>query len=192
MTLLFEPDEMKFVEVDFNWDIDFLLNQEGLFYLKDVSKILDVATHRIQKCRLDLLQQGKDPWVVMGVRKIFSHWCVRMKVFRRYCRDQILPLRVAKIPGDWDGNDLIAEGEGIFSLQDVCRIIPMTTHQIRHQAKKLRNPKATMGVWKDPKHKSYLVDVAVFGPWLKRLWKSGFESSARKRNRPSPKADAHV
>jgi len=186
VTQLFESDEMKFVEVKSDWDIDFLLRQEGIFYLKDVCKILDVAPHRIHKRRLDLLQQGKDPWLVMGVRKIFFHWCVRMTVFSLYCREQIMPSRVAKIPRDWDGNDLIAEGEGIFSLNDVCRIIPMTTHQIRHQAKKLKNPKATMGVWKDPIHKSYLVDVAVFGPWVKRLWKSGFESSARKKKRPPP------
>jgi len=95
VNLIFEPDEMKFVGADSAWDIDYLLSQEGIFYLKDVCKILHIAPHQIHKRRTDLLQQGKDPWIVMGIRKIFSHWCLRMKIFSRYCRDQIIPETVA-------------------------------------------------------------------------------------------------
>ena len=42
--ILFQPDELKMIKVNPRWDRETLFKQEGLAFLKDVAKILDLDT----------------------------------------------------------------------------------------------------------------------------------------------------
>ena len=170
---VFEPDEMQSRQVDPNWTPEILLKQEGIFFLKDIVEILDLNQPMLKKEIARIKKSGKDPYSITGVRKVWQHWMVRMKVFAPYYR-QYLVLPFNRLPKDWDANTLLSQSEGIYLLTDICTIIPFTTYQIRYQAKKLNDSKKVMGVWKDKTFKLFFVDLAYFNPWLRRIWSSGF------------------
>ena len=169
--IIFNQDESAFKKVD-GLDLATLLAQDGIFFLKDVLPILGLRVAHIQKHMQRLEQNGANPYQVMGVRKVWSHWVVRMTVFASYYREHLVHCVRAVDPG-WDSNQLLHQA-GVFSLADVCRKLPFTAHQIRYQAKKIDDAKATMGVWKDTEQQRYLVDMRLFGPYIRELWQSQF------------------
>jgi len=71
------------------------------------------------------------------------------------------------LPEEIDVDDLLRL-KGIYLLGDVCQIIPFSVHQIRFQAKKVKNSKQECGTWKDQELKRYLVDMEIFAKWIKR------------------------
>jgi len=103
---------------------------------------------KVQKTVRAMERAGKNPYRVMGVRKVWSHWMVRMSVFRKYYAEHLAPT-VRRIRPEWNGNRLLSE-TGCFLLADVCRLLPFTTHQLRYQAKNRANARIALGVWKDP------------------------------------------
>lgn len=167
---VFEEDEMNLREVDLNWSKDELLSKEDLFFLKDVVKVLDLDPAKVKKKAKDL---DGDPWQIMGVRKMWTHWIVRMKIFSPFYKKHLVSKVKSPDPA-WDGNTLLKQ-KGIFFLTDVCKLIPFSTHQLRYQAKKNPNAKEEYGVWKDPKLKGFLVDMEKFGPWINSLWDGNFK-----------------
>ncbi len=171
---IFEDDEMKLGEVNPNWDIESLLNQECIFFLKDIVNLLGIESTKVKKHCKELEKQGKNPWGEMGVGKTWNHWIVRMKIFAPYYRKHLIP-KAQKIPPEWDGNTLLKQ-EGTFYLTDVCEHIPFTTHQIRYQAKKNPNSKKEYGVWKDEELQLFLVNMNTFSKWIKSLWSGSFAS----------------
>ena len=165
---VFQEDEMNLIRVDEDWTAADLLEKEGIFFLKDVAPVLGMEPILVKRHVRLIEQKGQSPWQVMGARKIWNHWIVRMKVFAPYYRVH-LTKRTRKVNPDWDGNTLLQQ-RGIFYLTDVCGQIPFATHQLRYQASRRRNPRGEIGVWKDADLNAFLVDMDVFGSWIKRLW----------------------
>ena len=166
---LFAEDEMKIPTFNPKWTTDELLGQEGIFFLKDVIKILGMDPGKIKKKAKTLEARGKNTYREMGVRKMWNHWVVRMKVFAPYFREHLIPLTRAIDP-EWDGNTLLAQ-KGRFLLTEVAAMIPFSTHQLRYQAKKIANARQTMGVWKDETMNLFLVDMEKFAPYIEKLWR---------------------
>ncbi len=166
---IFEEDEMTLREVDAGWDREDLLSRKELFFLKDVVKALDLDPAKVKK----KAKEFKDPWRDMGVRKMWTHWIVRMKVFGPFYRKHLVS-KIRTPDKSWDGNTLLKQ-KGTFFLTEVCKYIPFSTHQLRYQAKKNPNAREEYGVWKDPKMKGFLVDMETFGPWINSLWDGNFK-----------------
>ncbi len=166
---LFEEDELALRKPDPGVEPEALLSQDGVFFFKDVAPILGISNQEFRRQAQALTRQGQDTWAVMGARKVWSHWMVRMKVFAEYYRARLAPLW-RRVPDDWDGNRLMA-AKGVFLMCDVVRKIPFSPNQIRYKAKTLPDARRIMGVWKDPRAGAYLVDMAVFAPWVAQLWR---------------------
>ena len=168
---IFNDDEMRLLSVKPEWTEEEMLNQEGIFFLKDVAQKLQVHSSEFKKEARNIEKSGKNPWEVMGIRKTWTHWQVRMKKFAPYYRANRLP-KIQTVHKDWDGNTLLSQ-EGRFYLTDVCEKIPFSTHQIRYQVRRCPNPREEYGVWKDDQYKAYLVEMETFAAWMKRIWVHG-------------------
>ena len=163
---IFEHDEFETKKVEKGWSVDTLLAQEGMFYLKDVAKKLGLKAYRLQAEARSL---GKDSWKTMGVRKVWTHWILRMKVFRDYYEANLKPPYRQVDPG-WDANRLLEESD-IFLLTDVCNLVPFSPFQLRYQARRNPDPRANLGIWKDEESQRWLIDMSTFSPWIKKVWK---------------------
>lgn len=166
---IFDSDEMSLNAVDPAWSEEELLDQDGIFFLKDVAAKLGIPTLEFKNKARKVQDSGKNPWEIMGIRKTWTHWQVRMRVFKPFFRDWWTCPKVTEVDEAWDTNDLIAQ-KGFFYLNDVCRKIPFSNRQIRYQIQKCKDPKKSLGVWKDHNLKAFIVDMSVFGPCLKKLW----------------------
>ena len=165
---VFAVDELKLRDVKPEWTVDELLTQEAIFFLKDCAHLLKIDSVRIKKQCGKVIKKRRDPWKVMGVRKIWNHWLIRMKVFAPYYKKHFFA-RTHHIPDDWDGNDILSQ-QGLFGLADVCKLLPLSPQQVRYQAKRRANPREEIGVWKDEGARGYVVHMAVFGPWFRTVW----------------------
>ena len=170
--LIFAPDEMKLKAVRHQWSAEELLSQDGVFFLKDIVAKIEVTSADIKKAVRVISESGRCPYQVMGVRKIWNHWAVRMKVFRGYYKDHLKPT-VQRVKSGWNANQLL-EQKGIFLLAEVCRLLPFNSHQLRYQVKQHTNAKRAYGVWKDPDLGYFVVDMEPFSNWIKTLWEGGF------------------
>lgn len=175
---IFNDDEMRLLSVKPDWTEDELLDQKGIFFLKDVAQKLLVHSSEFKKEARTLERKGENSWDVMGIRKTWTHWQVRMMKFSPYYRAHRLP-KIQNVEKAWDGNTLLSQ-IGRFYLTEVCEKIPFSTHQIRYQVRRCPNPKEEYGVWKDEQYKAYLVDMEKFSAWMKRIWVHGDFNAARK------------
>jgi hypothetical protein len=167
--MIFQPDEMTISEVDEAWTKEELLAQVGMFYLKDIVGILEIKSEDVKtfaETHADIA------WSEYGIRKVWNHWAVRMKLFVKTYKNHLAKPH-QDIPKDWDGNTL-ARSDGLFLLQDVCKYIPFSSYQIRYQANKLQNARAVMGVWKHERINRYVVDMPTFRPCLKSWWQGDY------------------
>jgi len=174
---IFSDDEMRLLSVMPEWTEEEMLRQQGIFFLKDVSQKLQVHSSEFKKEARSYEKSGSNPWEVMGIRKTWTHWQVRMTKFAPYYRSHRLP-KIQKVEKDWDGNALLSQ-KGRFYLTDVCEKIPFSTHQIRYQVRRCADPKGEYGVWKDEQYKAYLVDMEQFATWMRRIWIHGDFKAAR-------------
>ncbi len=169
---IFEEDEMILTEFDKNWSARELLTKKEIFFLKDVAKVLKIDIAKVKKKAKDLENAGHSPWQVMGCRKIWSHWMVRMKVFAPYYKRHFVP-KINHVHDEWDGNTLLSQ-KGRYLLTEVCKKLPFTSHQIRYQANKSKNAKNEYGMWKDKDLNAFVIDMEKFSPWIKRLWSGDY------------------
>lgn len=176
---VFQEDEMRLLTVKPEWSEEELLDQSGIFFLKDVATKLEVHSSEFKKEARALERMGQDPWEVMGIRKTWTHWQVRMLKFAPYYLAHRLP-KIRSVEKDWDGNDLLSQ-TGRFYLTDVCEKIPFSTHQIRYQVRRCEDPRNEYGVWKDDQYKAYLVEMEAFSKWMKRIWIQGDFKTGKKR-----------
>jgi hypothetical protein len=172
LEIIFAPDEMNLKIPRANWSARELLGQQGIFFLKDIVGILDLTSAHVKKAAREIKASGRCPYRVMGARKVWNHWTVRMTVFRSYYQRHLMP-KVKQVERKWTGNELLDQA-GIFVLADVCRLLPFKAHQLRYQAKKEPNSRQLYGVWKDPDIGLFVVDMEPFAKWIKKLWKGGF------------------
>ena len=169
---IFEDDEMSLMAVNSRWSPEELFSQVGIFFLKDVVKILPLDPVKVKKKAKELEAKDLSPWLIMGARKVWNHWIVRMTVFGPYYKKHLVS-RVRSVESEWDGNDLL-EQKGLFFLTEVCRIIPFSTHQLRYQAKRNPHAQKEYGIWKDLELNAFLVDMERFAPWIRSLWCGDF------------------
>jgi len=172
---IFASDEMTALKVEQDWTAEELLSQEGIFYLKDIADLLRINVPKLKAHVRQHQEEGKPVWDIMGVKRIWLHWIVRMKVFAPYYRANFLPKDIGRIT-DHDANTILQQ-KGLFYLTDVAKLIPFTAQQLRYQANKNPHSKKDMGVWKDPDLNSFLVNMPVFSKWLKTIWLQGASQS---------------
>ena len=172
--IIFEKDETKLHMFSPKWTPEMILNMEGMFFLKDVARVLGFDPVRLKTRAYELSDAGVSPWDEMGACRIFSHWLVRMKTFAPYYRGSILS-KIRKVQPHWNAKVLIRES-GIFLLTDVCSLIPFSANQVRHMTYKNPDPRKNMGVWKDEELSLIVVDMAIFGPWLHDVWKDTLQN----------------
>lgn len=85
-TGLFADDEWITPCLDRNWSVHDLLDQQCLFYLDQVTDVLQLDAQDLIKRAETCKRAGKNPWQVMGLRFVFDRWVVRMTVFAPYYR----------------------------------------------------------------------------------------------------------
>ncbi|MDJ0835160.1 MAG: hypothetical protein QNK37_01510 [Acidobacteriota bacterium] len=168
---VFDKDEMNLVQPRPTWTRAEILGMEGIFLLKDVADLLGLDSPTLKRHVEAAQNRGESPWDVVGAKKVWSNWVLRMKVFAPYYR-KYLELPYRKIDKEWDANVLL-EQRGHFLLSQVCKLIPFNGSQMRYLAK--RNPKAAQefGIWKDEVLGAYIVDMGRFSVWIKQLWQQG-------------------
>ena len=83
------------------------------------------------------------------------------------CIENLIPV-VKRVDPEWSDEHLYAQS-GLFPLAQVWRLTPLSAKQIRKEAKRLRHPREVMGVFKPPGKRTYLVDMARFQTWIRRL-----------------------
>ena len=180
--LVFAQDEMDLKEVGRHWTQKDLLSEEGVFFLKDTVDLLQINSAMIKRNARELRQKNLSAWKIMGVRKIWNHWIIRMTVFAPYYKKH-LKSKVHKLRGILDANTLLNQ-TGIYYLTDVCRYLPFSAHQLRYQAKNNPNSKHDYGLWKDQKLNAFIVEMEVFSKWVKRLWAGHFSDQKPKEGEP--------
>ncbi len=165
---IFEPIEMELKDVSSEILPEELLKQDGIYLMNPVAKKLGIDSADLRKKAKDMLAQGRSPWTEMGVRKTLSVWIIRMKTFAPYFESDKY-FKILRVNPKWDGNELLTK-KGLFYLTDVCRKIPFTPHQFRHQVRQNPNSRTEYGVWWDDDLKHYLVNMDVFSKWVIDLW----------------------
>jgi len=165
---IFEADEMQLRTISPEWSAEELLSQEGIFYLKDVVGTLQLSTADFKKKATDLEEAGESPWEIMGLRKAWTHWIVRMKKFGEFLHSNAMPT-IRDVDPSWDANKLLGQ-KGQFYLTEVCEKIPFSAHQIRFQARRNRRSREECGVWKDEGYKTYIVEMETFSRWIRGVW----------------------
>lgn len=170
---IFEQDEMLLAEVQKDWDAEELLSQQSIFYLKDIVDQLQLDPLKVKRRANELNKAGFNAWEEMGVRKMWTHWIVRMTIFAPYYRQHFQP-RVNLIDPSWDGNTLLKQ-KGTFLLTAVCKLIPFSAHQLRYRAKTNPHAKTDYGIWKDKEMNAFVVDMEIFSNWVKTLWEGDFQ-----------------
>ncbi|CAM2009593.1 hypothetical protein [Acanthopleuribacter pedis] len=166
MKTIFHDDEQISGGVDPDWGIEELLAQPGLFYAKDVVPILQLNSLTLKREAKKLETQGRDPYTVMGLRKLWTFWMIRMATFAPYYRAHLQP-PFSRLPPGCDARRLW-QMEQTYRLKDVCQVIAFKPYQLRNQAHYLANARETMGVYKDPVLGIFLVDMALFRAWVQR------------------------
>jgi len=154
-----------------------LLEQGGIFFLKDIVHKLNLnSAHVIKLAKaLNTKENPLNSYKIMGVRKVWNHWVVRMTVFAPYYLDY-LKNDIQKVNPKWDANTLLFQ-TGSYYLADVCKKIPFNNHQLRHQAKRLENSKDEIGIWKDTRTKRFVVDMLTFKNWIQSTWEGNYQGA---------------
>ncbi len=173
---VFEKDELKLASIKPNQSIEEVLSKKSIFFLKDVTRLLNLDAGKIIRMAKSL----DDPYGEIGLRKMWGHWVLRMTVFRPYYENHIkyrdhFFLKIKSINPSWDANELLAQ-DGWFFLSQVCRILPFFTNQIRYRVLQSNNPKVEIGCWRDEETKRFVVDMPVFREWIKRLQSGDFST----------------
>ena len=63
---IFNDDEMRLLNVKPEWTEEEMLNQEGIFFLKDVAQKLQVHSSEFKKEARALEKSGQNPWGYHG------------------------------------------------------------------------------------------------------------------------------
>lgn len=169
---IFQADEMTLSEVNPDWTREGLLEKQCIFYLKDIVERLELDPVKVKRKANDMLKKGENPWETMGVRKMWTHWIVRMSVFSPYYQRHFRS-KIKQVDPSWDGNTLLRQ-DGVFLLTSVCKLIPFSAHQLRYRAKTNPNSAQDYGIWKEAELNAFVVNMSVFSVWIKGLWNGEF------------------
>ena len=169
---IFEDDEMRLLAPKDFHSLKDLESQSGIAFFKDMTEVLGIDSPMIKKHHRKLVDEHgeKETYLIMGVKKIWNHWVVRIKVFIPYYKANFAS-DLKEVSPKWDSNQVLVQ-KGTFRLSDVCQKLPFSTHQLRYQARQEKDSKEIMGIWKDEELKIYLVDMETFSTWITDLWNS--------------------
>ena len=159
-------------KVDRSWTADVLLRQRGLFYLKDVVPVLGLNQGSLIWQKNHLLSIGKKPIEVMGLNKMLSRWYVWMPLFEIYLRES-RGFEIKVVDLTWSVDELLGQ-QGVFRLNDVAMILPLTASTIQKRARANADARAQFGAWKDLKEQTYLLDMEPFSEWARETWPKEF------------------
>ena len=107
---------MSLRTVDRSWTPEELVAKKGVFFLKDIIEILGLDPVKVKKHAREINRQHLNAWEVMGARKIWNHWIVRMVVFGPYYQEHLTP-KADPVSREWDGNSLLNQ-KGLFYLTE--------------------------------------------------------------------------
>ncbi len=176
MEIIFQEDEMRLLAINPNWSREDILAKTGIVFLKDIAHALDINSLDIKQRAQKIKDCGRCPYKVMGVRKVWNHWLIRLEIFGPYYQTKLKPLYTGVDP-QWDANVLLEE-KGTYLLSDVCKLLPFAPHQLRYKVRQNPRAKLEYGIWKE--QRLYLVNMIVFAPWIKSQW-SRLETKSRTR-----------
>ena len=159
---LYAPVELHLVTLGEQDSVETILQTAGIAWLKDIAAPLNVHPDWVKQRS----RQYAHPWKEMGVRKLWTHWLVRLLVFRKWYAANVL--RCDAVDPNWDGNTLLRQKGKTFRLADIKGLVPFALHQLRYRARS--NPRSAeemgicieKGVW--------VVRIDQFAPWVERVW----------------------
>lgn len=164
---LFEEDEQCLICRP-NLMKEELLETNAMFYLSEITSILNVSITTILGIKEKISRQGESPYSVMGVVKLFENYQVRMKVFAPFYREYIEVLS-SRLPEGADVNEVLRQ-TGTYKLSEVIRYLPFSAYQIRQDMRGCPHPEAEMGVFRHRYFNFYFVRMPVFAKWLEKMW----------------------
>ncbi|MCB1053531.1 MAG: hypothetical protein H6510_16065 [Acidobacteria bacterium] len=145
-----------FKEVKKDWSQEELLDQEGIFSLKDVAKKLGTKTVVIRRQIAKLERENKDaqPWEVMGVSnwaggtylvdmQRFKNWWKKVPKEKRYIKEQPEYQEFPKL----DSIKKVFELTGVYLFEDVKSFLPIPEVSLKNSIRKSTNPESEIGVW---------------------------------------------
>jgi len=97
--MIFASDEMNLIQPESHWTRDELLQKKGMFFLKDISRLLGIDSIEIKKRARALREINKSAYKVMGAKKVWNHWVIRMGTFAPYYHRSLKPLQ--PVGEDW-------------------------------------------------------------------------------------------
>ena len=159
-------------KVDRSWTADVLLRQRGLFYLKDVVPVLGLNHGILIWQKNHLISIGQNPTEVMGLNMLLSRWYVCMPLFEIYLRES-RGFEIKAVDLTWELDELLGQ-QGVFRLNEVVKILPLTVSPIHTRARENADARAEFGVWRDTQEKTYLVDIEPFSEWVRATWPKKF------------------
>ncbi len=158
------------------WSSEELLDKKGVFYLKDVASKLPLSSPELKQLVHELEEEGKSTWKIMGIRRTWTDWIVKMQKFKSYIKKKKI-VQLRSVEDGWDANEMLSK-KGQFYLIDVCKKLPITTEQIRYKVRKSKDSLQEFGISRHPKNNAYVVDMETFSRWLSHCWKGDLISKA--------------
>ena len=153
-------------------DLATALNKTGSLPIRKFENLLQVdLVYLIAACNR-MEEKNLEPKERIGIVRQNGIWLAKMERFGPWYLKKVHNKVIRRVPFYWGTNKLLDQ-RGLFLLGDVCKHIPFTSGQIKHHINKFSDPRGKFGVWaaSDGAHKgNYLVDMAVFGPYLKGIW----------------------
>ncbi len=151
-----------------------LLSQRGWYLMREVFQALDpgsddkykLAFKQIQR----LIDQGQDPFLIMGRRKLGARVCVLMERFAPWHRANLLLQAERLTHGPHRFSDFMAIQNGFYHLAEVCRrfadYLPYSYVYLKRESDKRVDPRREMGVFKYDT--TYLTEMPRFAQWLQK------------------------
>lgn len=157
-------NQQNLLNITADWSKERLLKARGLIALSDASRVLGFQPSSVKRAAKKSRAVGKET----GVFKIKNRYVVRIEQFAAFYQDHLLP-RFIPVSTDWDRETLLAQ-DGTFRLSEVCRRLPFSAELLRAEARRLKDARGVMGVYKDPALRTYLVEMPVFKRWIGKLY----------------------
>ena len=159
---IFETDE-KLVTGHHAWPLERLLETDGLYIFKDICERLKIDSLDLKNNANAIRNDGSCPWEVMGCRKLFNHWYVRIKVFAPFYKKKFQS--DIKHIEDGINKEQVLNLKGLFYLSEVSKILELSPWRVRYRVMKYPNSKTEMGVWKDGHY--YIIQMEIFAIWYR-------------------------
>jgi len=163
---IFSPSELEIRKPDSSWTCEDILGASGLFYLKDISRKLRINTYIVARFYREQGSANSVFWVKYGIRKIWTHWVVKMEVFANTYEEHLKP-EFERIDKYKSKKELLTSNK-VFQATDVCRVFSFHRGRLRQILLNKSSDRIDIGVWKSLRHNVYLVDMKKFSDWLTR------------------------